>query len=179
MYFTMSFIPVMQSRTFSSQYFSVIYDSSEIIAICRFGAQETFLIINVEKWSSNWCSFFFFFRLKLRYEGVKEGPSFCNGHSPAVTITFICPSARQAVRRCLVFHLITAYLLYSVISQFSQWFIREVTLRWSATWTVGMRLSGWLSTPATEITWRVTTAHWPANSTTSPLTLLTWHTPVS
>ncbi len=53
MYFTMSFIPVMQSRTFSSQYFSVIYDSSEIIAICRFGAQETFLIINVEKWSSN------------------------------------------------------------------------------------------------------------------------------
>ncbi|XP_016329709.1 cation-independent mannose-6-phosphate receptor-like [Sinocyclocheilus anshuiensis] len=35
-------------------------------------------------------------KLKLRYEGVKEGPSFCNGHSPAVTITFICPSARQA-----------------------------------------------------------------------------------
>uniref|UniRef100_A0A673MU85 Cation-independent mannose-6-phosphate receptor-like n=1 Tax=Sinocyclocheilus rhinocerous TaxID=307959 RepID=A0A673MU85_9TELE len=32
----------------------------------------------------------------LRYEGVKEDPSFCNGHSPAVTITFICPSARQA-----------------------------------------------------------------------------------
>uniref|UniRef100_A0A672Q5X8 Cation-independent mannose-6-phosphate receptor-like n=1 Tax=Sinocyclocheilus grahami TaxID=75366 RepID=A0A672Q5X8_SINGR len=35
-------------------------------------------------------------KLKLQYEGVKEGPSFCNGHSPAVTITFICPSARQA-----------------------------------------------------------------------------------
>uniref|UniRef100_A0A672PLU1 Cation-independent mannose-6-phosphate receptor-like n=1 Tax=Sinocyclocheilus grahami TaxID=75366 RepID=A0A672PLU1_SINGR len=32
----------------------------------------------------------------LRYEGVKESPAFCNGHSPAVTITFICPSARQA-----------------------------------------------------------------------------------
>ncbi|XP_052442128.1 cation-independent mannose-6-phosphate receptor [Carassius gibelio] len=35
-------------------------------------------------------------KLKLRYELGKEGPSFCNGHSPAVTITFICPSTRQA-----------------------------------------------------------------------------------
>uniref|UniRef100_A0A8C2IXB6 Insulin-like growth factor 2 receptor n=1 Tax=Cyprinus carpio TaxID=7962 RepID=A0A8C2IXB6_CYPCA len=32
----------------------------------------------------------------LRYEGVEEKPAFCNDHSPAVTITFICPSARQA-----------------------------------------------------------------------------------
>ncbi|XP_051500970.1 cation-independent mannose-6-phosphate receptor-like [Myxocyprinus asiaticus] len=34
-------------------------------------------------------------KLKLRYEGVKEIPEFCDGHSPAVTITFICPSTRQ------------------------------------------------------------------------------------
>ncbi len=121
--------------------------------------------------------FFFFFRLKLRYEGVKEGPSFCNGHSPAVTITFICPSARQAVRRCLVFHLITAYLLYSVISQFSQWFIREVTLRWSATWTVGMRLSGdWVRLPQrlpgeSQLHTDQRTArhlHWPYSPDTHP-----------
>ncbi len=153
------------------------YNSSQIIVIWRFGVQETFLIINVGNWGSNWFSLFF--RLKLRYEGVKKSPDFCNGHSPAVTITFICPSARQTVRWCLVFDLITVYLLYSVISQFSQWFIREVTLRWPATWTVGMKSSGWLSTPAIEITWRVTAAHWPVNSTTSPLTLLPWHTAVS
>uniref|UniRef100_A0A8C1XSQ9 Insulin-like growth factor 2 receptor n=1 Tax=Cyprinus carpio TaxID=7962 RepID=A0A8C1XSQ9_CYPCA len=35
-------------------------------------------------------------KLKLRYDGIKKGPAFCNDHSPAVTITFICPSARQA-----------------------------------------------------------------------------------
>uniref|UniRef100_A0A8C1G8U4 Insulin-like growth factor 2 receptor n=1 Tax=Cyprinus carpio TaxID=7962 RepID=A0A8C1G8U4_CYPCA len=34
-------------------------------------------------------------KLRLRYEGVEEKPAFCNDHSPAVTITFICPSARQ------------------------------------------------------------------------------------
>ncbi|XP_050994418.1 LOW QUALITY PROTEIN: cation-independent mannose-6-phosphate receptor [Labeo rohita] len=34
-------------------------------------------------------------KLRLRYEGVTESPAFCNGHSPAVTITFICPSTRQ------------------------------------------------------------------------------------
>lgn len=34
-------------------------------------------------------------KLRLRYEGVKESPDFCDGHSPAVTITFICPSTRQ------------------------------------------------------------------------------------
>ncbi|KAM4632802.1 LOW QUALITY PROTEIN: cation-independent mannose-6-phosphate receptor [Polymixia lowei] len=36
-------------------------------------------------------------RLRLRYE-VSDGssvPTFCNGHTPAVTITFICPSRRQ------------------------------------------------------------------------------------
>ncbi|KAL2081956.1 hypothetical protein ACEWY4_021774 [Coilia grayii] len=35
-------------------------------------------------------------RLKLRYEGATENiPEFCDGHKPAVTITFICPSRRQ------------------------------------------------------------------------------------
>ncbi|XP_056125524.1 cation-independent mannose-6-phosphate receptor [Rhinichthys klamathensis goyatoka] len=35
-------------------------------------------------------------KLRLRYEGVKKIPDLCDGHSPAVTITFICPSTRQA-----------------------------------------------------------------------------------
>lgn len=38
------------------------------------------------------------FRLVLSY--VKEGAGeldFCDGHSPAVTITFICPSERREV----------------------------------------------------------------------------------
>lgn len=36
-------------------------------------------------------------KLRLRYEVVnQEIPKFCDGHSPAVTITFICPSTRQA-----------------------------------------------------------------------------------
>ncbi|XP_056620153.1 cation-independent mannose-6-phosphate receptor isoform X2 [Triplophysa dalaica] len=35
-------------------------------------------------------------KLRLRYEGVKDIPDFCEGHSPAVTITLICPSTRQA-----------------------------------------------------------------------------------
>lgn len=35
-------------------------------------------------------------KLKLRYEGVEEIPDLCDGHTPAVTITFICPSTRQA-----------------------------------------------------------------------------------
>ncbi|XP_031437958.2 cation-independent mannose-6-phosphate receptor, partial [Clupea harengus] len=36
-------------------------------------------------------------RLKLRYEGSTDNipESVCNGHTPAVTITFICPSRRQ------------------------------------------------------------------------------------
>lgn len=37
-------------------------------------------------------------RLVLSY--VKEGasqPDFCDGHSPAVTITFVCPSERREV----------------------------------------------------------------------------------
>ncbi|XP_062406227.1 cation-independent mannose-6-phosphate receptor [Sardina pilchardus] len=35
-------------------------------------------------------------RLKLRYEGPTDKiPEFCDGHKPAVTITFICPSGRQ------------------------------------------------------------------------------------
>ncbi|XP_028809164.1 cation-independent mannose-6-phosphate receptor isoform X2 [Denticeps clupeoides] len=35
-------------------------------------------------------------RLQLRYEGVTDIPEFCSGHSPAVTITLICPSRRQS-----------------------------------------------------------------------------------
>ena len=38
--------------------------------------------------------------LQLRYE-LDTGsvpPPFCNGHTPAVTVTFICPSARQEVK---------------------------------------------------------------------------------
>ncbi|KAL0967415.1 hypothetical protein UPYG_G00251950 [Umbra pygmaea] len=36
-------------------------------------------------------------RLRLRYEAPSDSPplDFCSGHSPAVTITFICPSQRQ------------------------------------------------------------------------------------
>ncbi|XP_041951218.1 cation-independent mannose-6-phosphate receptor-like isoform X1 [Alosa sapidissima] len=34
-------------------------------------------------------------RLKLRYEDSHIIPEFCDGHKPAVTITFICPSGRQ------------------------------------------------------------------------------------
>ncbi|XP_067097484.1 cation-independent mannose-6-phosphate receptor [Osmerus mordax] len=35
-------------------------------------------------------------RLRLRYEGSPDTPpDFCNGHTPAVTITFVCPSRRQ------------------------------------------------------------------------------------
>ncbi|XP_030627174.1 cation-independent mannose-6-phosphate receptor [Chanos chanos] len=35
-------------------------------------------------------------RLRLRYEGsTVNPPKFCEGHTPAVTITFICPSRRQ------------------------------------------------------------------------------------
>uniref|UniRef100_W5NFE2 Insulin-like growth factor 2 receptor n=1 Tax=Lepisosteus oculatus TaxID=7918 RepID=W5NFE2_LEPOC len=35
-------------------------------------------------------------RLMLRYIGVTEGkPEFCGDHTPAVTITFVCPSGRQ------------------------------------------------------------------------------------
>uniref|UniRef100_UPI003AAAD5C6 cation-independent mannose-6-phosphate receptor isoform X1 n=2 Tax=Centroberyx gerrardi TaxID=166262 RepID=UPI003AAAD5C6 len=36
-------------------------------------------------------------RLRLQYEVSADSPppDFCNGHSPAVTITFICPSRRQ------------------------------------------------------------------------------------
>ncbi|KAM6964907.1 cation-independent mannose-6-phosphate receptor [Aplochiton taeniatus] len=36
-------------------------------------------------------------RLRLRYEVSADSPApdFCNGHSPAVTITFVCPSHRQ------------------------------------------------------------------------------------
>uniref|UniRef100_A0A8C2E6T2 Insulin-like growth factor 2 receptor n=1 Tax=Cyprinus carpio TaxID=7962 RepID=A0A8C2E6T2_CYPCA len=56
------------------------------------GAATDFLSLSLS------LSLFFFFlnRLKLRYDGIKKGPAFCNDHSPAVTITFICPSARQA-----------------------------------------------------------------------------------
>ncbi len=43
-----NFIPVMQSWIFSSHYSSASHDPSEIILICWFAAQETFLIINVE-----------------------------------------------------------------------------------------------------------------------------------
>uniref|UniRef100_A0AAZ3P560 Insulin-like growth factor 2 receptor n=1 Tax=Oncorhynchus tshawytscha TaxID=74940 RepID=A0AAZ3P560_ONCTS len=35
-------------------------------------------------------------RLRLRYEEAPDStPDFCSGHTPAVTITFICPSRRQ------------------------------------------------------------------------------------
>lgn len=47
---------------------------------------------------TNDCHGLLCFRLRLRYEGIKGTPDFCEGHSPAVTITFICPSTRQAVR---------------------------------------------------------------------------------
>lgn len=39
-------------------------------------------------------------RLVLTYskeEGVR--PDFCEGHSPAVTVTFVCPSERREVSR--------------------------------------------------------------------------------
>lgn len=38
-------------------------------------------------------------RLQLQYEvsGDSSPPDICNGHSPAITITFTCPSSRHLV----------------------------------------------------------------------------------
>lgn len=40
-------------------------------------------------------------RLVLSYGKEEAGkPDFCDGHSPSVTITFVCPSERREVSAC-------------------------------------------------------------------------------
>ncbi len=64
----------------------------------RFGLRVTWIVVGNELIFTCFLSLVLY-RLRLHYE-VSEGsssPESCNGHTPAVTITFICPSSRHSV----------------------------------------------------------------------------------
>ena len=135
--------------------------------------------------------------LRLHYElsAGSSHPEICTGHSPAVTITFTCPSSRRLVGGihshmrpwktwpiftfrslrvicCIQYIYFRLFFRPSLRHFFVLWFHRAALRRWRPSWTVVTRWNGWPNTPVTGTTWRATPANWPANSMTS---LSTWH----